>query len=694
MMNEVIEISDESLSRAEQDLNKKDTAEIIDISSVEVTNASQVFRRSESMYPSSPIPQTHDDLPASKDFNESIEISAPFLQDDTTSKHGNTSSILERDISIIHGTQQSTAKNNDFLDKLINDSFSNSENISNISVQVPQTDKNSNDKENDKVVSEIDLITSFSLEDHSINKQNNINSKIDNTPKQRSTNKKLNSNIQIAPPIMGHKSNGKHENDGLVILSSQKTTNDTEFQSIQNIRDQTFFPSKRLSGKTRKPIIKIRRIDGSKTKANVLDDVRLEIPSFLENSDGFDSSFDDADKSKKTKKKRRLSEPLGTQNIVLPLVKSQTVDFNDAVSNGNDNEASLAKNEFIRLSKYIINGREFSDSECKEMIAINLQDNKEAFKKVNHSLKDNEKGREQIIVEMSNALLKTFKEVNSEFSNLIKPAIIQTSDNEHLADAENKIRFLRRCDSVYDFNHDYYYPSDTKIMEEKIILYYYDSKDFFIEYSEDKKRLYKKFRNSSKKGKQTILVLCELNKFKKQLAAFEDQRYKARVNIQLNKADYRPNAVERERTQQIEDLNMSVFDVEQRISYIDREWQIKIFTTNSNMEFIQSFPNLISLVGKQRMDPAIRFMKYAHINVKSSTGKTDIAKKTLREIGRMPELKADGITSQYRSLQSLFIDFEKGQLQSDSDGKHLFTEKMEKRLYKLFTCTDPDEIIE
>lgn len=98
------------------------------------------------------------------------------------------------------------------------------------------------------------------------------------------------------------------------------------------------------------------------------------------------------------------------------------------------------------------------------------------------------------------------------------------------------------------------------------------------------------------------------------------------------------------------------------------------------MEFINSLPNLVSLIGKQRMDPAIRYMKYAHLNVKSAQDSTETLKKTFHQIGRMPEMKANNVVSLYPSFQSLLEDIEKGRLQSDNEGKYLMTEAVEKKI--------------
>ena len=251
-----------------------------------------------------------------------------------------------------------------------------------------------------------------------------------------------------------------------------------------------------------------------------------------------------------------------------------------------------------------------------------------------------------------------------------------------------------RCDSVYDFSHDYYYPCAPKIIEENICLLYFDAQDFFQRYTNDKKELYKMTRSFSKRNKYVILVLSELNKLKKAIDNLEDKRYKERVNERLSGS---PSKTQSKKAQtkmdEIRNLNMNKDDLEKRIRFIDREWKVKIHTVNSYTEFIHSLPNLVSIIGKQRMDPAIRFMKYAHLNVKSGQDKKDILKKVFREIGKIPDLKANSILQAYPTFQTLLEDFENGQLKSGFDGRHLMTEMMEKKLHKLFTCKNPNEAL-
>lgn len=428
------------------------------------------------------------------------------------------------------------------------------------------------------------------------------------------------------------------------------------------------------------------------------EDVELDLPMFLDES-GSDFDLDGSSPLKKKQKRSKTvhtTASIITDNIVLPLARSKTVEGPRNLHREYTlDESANLKAEYARLSKYIINAKSFTDEESKQMIKTCLQGNKEAFKKVNQICKDNQKIREQIIIELPNSLVKILEKTQHDYKSLLEPATIQVSYNEDLP----MIRFLRRVDSVYDFNHDYYYPCDNKIMEENEVLLYYDAKTFFQQYAKDKRLLYKSIGQLTKRNKYVILVLYDLQKLKKTIELIEDNRYKERVTERLSGSQNGSPSKNGSRAKksnllEIADLDMKVFDIEQRIRFIDREWKIKIHTVNSHLEFLHSLPNLVTLIAKKRMDAALRFMKYAHINVRSGTDKTDILKKMLHEIGRIPELKTRGISKQYPDLQQLFQDFSTGQLQSGLDGRHLMSEKMEKRLHKLFTSRDPNEVIE
>lgn len=346
--------------------------------------------------------------------------------------------------------------------------------------------------------------------------------------------------------------------------------------------------------------------------------------------------------------------------------------------------------EVARLRPYIVHGKCYSDDESQELVRNWLSNNKAAFKASNQIYRSNEKARACITVTMANGLIKILRNSGCDFETGIKPAILQAS-----ADAElPRIGFLRACDSEYDLNHDIFYPCEKFSVEESLSILYYDAQAFFELYRSDKEYLFKRFRSFTKSGKYLIVVLSNIKKLGRALEALEDRKYKARVQDELTGSQINKINGSRKKASILEDLDMKRFDVEQRLRFIDRLWGVKIHVVSSHAEFAESLPNLVSLIAKQRMDPAIRYMRYSHINARSSKDKTDVLRQTLQQINKMPELKANSVIEAYPTFQMLFSDFKRGELKSGLDGKHLMTEAMETRLYKLLTCDNPNESIQ
>lgn len=366
-----------------------------------------------------------------------------------------------------------------------------------------------------------------------------------------------------------------------------------------------------------------------------------------------------------------------------PLQRSKTTGFKEP-------ETTKHITEFTNvLAKYIINGQNFTDDESQRLIKEALHNNKGQFRKVNQIYRDNQKARECIIVEMPKSLIEQFNKTNIKVDELLAPGELRRSYAVHSLPV---IKFFRKCDSVYDFNHDYYYPQESNLIEENVIMLFYDAKDFFDQYNSKKVELYSTIRVYLKQNKQVIIVLNEVNKFKRQIDAVEQQKYKEKVNEQLHggtPSPTKPNRKKSKALEETEQLDLSEFRVDQRIRFIDRKWGCNIITTNSTLEFIHALPNITTLIAKKRMDPTIRFINYAHINVKSGKGQSDILRKVIHDIGRIPDLKAGSIVRTYPKFQELLHDFEKRQLRSDVNGNHLMPPGGEAKLLKLFTSRDP-----
>lgn len=341
-----------------------------------------------------------------------------------------------------------------------------------------------------------------------------------------------------------------------------------------------------------------------------------------------------------------------------------------------------------RLKQYITNIQDITETESQELYNKLIHTEKGLFNAVNQTPRDNFKAREDIIVDFSPSLLSFLDKQTEILKSILAPATIQKSIHDELP----RIRFFRKCHSFYDLQHDFFFPSNYKIVEENTTILYFDSKEFFVKYKEDKRSLFEKLKEIERDNYEIILVLYDLAKFKRELEKIEETKYRSRVQSQIY--DSQQSIQQNKVTTPQSDYGLKKFDVEQRLRYINREWGLKIHIVNSHNDFVHSLPNLCSIIGKQRMDPAIRYMRYAHLNVKSASDRKDTLKKTINEIGKVPDIKASAISDIYSSFQSLLHDFEAGSLKASSDGNYLMSEALEKRLHKIFTSTDPNEAVD
>ncbi|GAV53390.1 hypothetical protein ZYGR_0AI06740 [Zygosaccharomyces rouxii] len=435
--------------------------------------------------------------------------------------------------------------------------------------------------------------------------------------------------------------------------SSPVKTKSAKSTQVDKINECTSNPKIRRTGSSRSKEVKSSSLRP--------DTVELNLSKFLS-----DRTWEETPSSSR-RETNRIKKP----NNNLPYV----------IANNRELEKSM-------LHQYILRGKYYTQQESESLLRYWLKEDKERLKQANQIYRSNENARSPIIVEMTSGLLELFQQTTKEIESLISPATLQIGYDKSLP----RIRFLRRLTSIYDFNHDIYYPSELRIMEENVNILFYDAQQFFELYRSEKRKLFDVIQLFVKDNKYLIVILSDLNRFKRSVESLEETKYKAKVQEQLTGSQFA--ATQGKKMEDIEKLKMKSFDLEQRLRHIDRLWNVKLHVVNSTMEFISTLPNLVSIVGRQRMDPAIRFMRYSHIHVRSSKDRTDALKKTLHHINKMPELKCNSVTNAYPDFQSLFHDFQKGQLKSGLDGKHLMTEAMESRLYKLFTCQNPNETIQ
>ena len=691
-MSQIVDFVEDKDSRNDasiQIIDGPSNVEIIALSeSMDQDECKRAHVSSAEMIPSSPQRKSVSNDVENVNLNKSIELSAPFFQDISISKLDDFSTTVN---SIIDSSlrNENNAKGNakKLLDDLISDEWS--------------ADLESSGKKHNKSQYNLrDIAEKWGVQslknpepiavdcEYKTQRSGETNSDITDSPKSQIGAADILFDFPLSPVKHENPTEEKHNS-----IANENSSPDNSLKPAgkQNHGEDGKSMAKRVYNKGEDeqehlPKGKKRTMALSRTLINstkLPDTVELNLSKFLDSSDSITTDVLSTP-AKGSNIVRTGSQPIfSNANCFQEAKRSKTLTAEDPKCTKN------TAREVSQLENYIAYGQYYTREDSKNKIRHLLKENKNAFKRVNQIYRDNIKARSQMIIEFSPSLLQLFKKGDSDLQQQLAPAVVQSSYNDSMP----LLRFLRKCDSIYDFSNDFYYPWDPKIVEENVLILYYDAQEFFEQYTSQKKELYRKIRFFSKNGKHVILILSDINKLKRAIFQLENEKYKARVEQRLSGTEeaLRPRS---KKSSQVGKLGIKKFDLEQRLRFIDREWHVKIHTVNSHMEFINSLPNLVSLIGKQRMDPAIRYMKYAHLNVKSAQDSTETLKKTFHQIGRMPEMKANNVVSLYPSFQSLLEDIEKGRLQSDNEGKYLMTEAVEKRLYKLFTCTDPNDTIE
>lgn len=684
-MNDVIEITDDEVTgRDTAVINKSDAPEVLTLLTEEEV-LGDVSSGNQIAYPSSPQKVNIEEDSNLQLSRESIEISAPFFQELSTSREDEVSSRNKSTISESALKQ----KGKHLLDDIMDDySSPYSHRISG--------EQSGSGPDLKKVVTkwsmpykkfESPICTSASVSTApkcSTNNQETINISMGDaqiSPREDPSSAACHNvftEYPLSSPIANKKSSDKNLENSRFLLRDELCTEYKQENPIRSIKllegarprqDRTSLEANRLKFKD---LLKNEEETGKSDKPQTIE---LNLTKFLADGEEADS----------------LSTPLKQRTVTKVPTHSDVHHRVEGLHFETSPSFDAAKlNEIEKLRKYIIQGEIYTKKESELLIQHWLTNDREAFKQANQIYRSNEKARSAIIVEMPAHMIEMFKRDSINMEQQIAPATLQAGYEKELP----RIRFLRRCNSIYDLSHDVYYPNELKTIEENLNILYYDAQIFFEQYKTSKKTLFQTIQSFSKGKKYLIVVLSNLDKFKRSLEILEDQKFKAKVKERLDGSQSDMAVGNGKKLKPIKTLNMKKFDIEQRLRHIDRLWGVKIHTVSSNIDFINSLPNLISIIGKQRMDPAIRLMRYSHINVKSGKDKTDVLRQTLQQVNRMPELKANGVINAYRTFQSLFQDFKKGELQSALNGKHLMTEAMEERLYKLFTCRNPNESIQ
>ncbi|AMD18747.1 HBL155Wp [Eremothecium sinecaudum] len=336
--------------------------------------------------------------------------------------------------------------------------------------------------------------------------------------------------------------------------------------------------------------------------------------------------------------------------------------------------------------EYIVHGKYYSNEESKSMVTKSHASNslKKKFTEVNKTQRDKEVLLSEIIISINDAVNEQLIEGGSNVNDIFSPStIFQNYEDIPI------IRLKRKCSSIYDFNHNMFYPCDTVICEEPTCVLLFQALDFFHKYSTQKAELMEQIEKLVKSGKKAIIILNEYSRLEKSLSHLEDKDLRDKVAEQLSGSTSPKRRTAKQ--QELEKLGLTSKDLGNIVNEIVLHWQVEVFPLNSITEFITWFKNLVWVVSKIRYDPMMKNISWSHINLKIGKTPTEVLSKTLQQINSVTEIRANRVTNVYKSFQMLLEDLKKGYLVAGNDDNPLMSRVTEKVVNRLFLSNNPDE---
>ncbi|SCU93393.1 LAFA_0F16160g1_1 [Lachancea sp. 'fantastica'] len=369
----------------------------------------------------------------------------------------------------------------------------------------------------------------------------------------------------------------------------------------------------------------------------------------------------------------------------LYISKRRRLDTRDEQPNSDDEDSSHAG-----FSTFIINSRFYSDVESQREISKiqTTAAGKKMFNAANKLIKDTNTLKNEMILDIDESLYQEFVADGVDLKNEVHPAQII-----HLHEVKSLIKLRRRCSSIYDLNHGLFYPRAEKVVSETVSILFYNALEFFHLYCSEKSKLLEFIKESKTSYPIVIITLVGRDDLIKGIQNMENRRFRQQVEEELHGSRKNRNRSKSKKQEMLEELGITIQDVDQYIDDIAVKYGVQFFTIESKQEFIPWLNSLVAVVGKKRYDPVVRHQEWSHITMRSAQDPRDSLGKTLEQLDQMTALKAQRVISVYQNFQHLFKDVEKGYLTSGDDGNPLMSSASEKAMVTLLTSDNPDDLV-
>ncbi|KAL6942134.1 hypothetical protein ACO0QE_003300 [Hanseniaspora vineae] len=340
----------------------------------------------------------------------------------------------------------------------------------------------------------------------------------------------------------------------------------------------------------------------------------------------------------------------------------------------------------LRTFKYITNAKNFTEQEFQGMLHYFNKSSalKKSLTEANKVHRTTEELCLEIVMDFHPGVYNMIKEEGVVLEDELMCNVSKT--NKFI---ESSVCFMRKVRSIYDIDHDIFFPCSEKLVEEPSIMMFYNSYDFFLALQENRSELLYTLEKLKHKYMRVIVVLNNFQKLETALKRLYNGKYISEVRNSLVPGEQRKKTSKK--SEELEKLKFKAEDLHVEITEVAVLCGVHVFPMANAANFVEWSKNILLNVSRSRYETLLRNIECSHLHVKSGQTPLEVFEKSLEQFNMITKAKSQRVSSEYPSFQSFFQDI--SNISKGPDGKNLIPPSSLEAIQILFSSDDPKQFI-
>ncbi|KAL6939677.1 hypothetical protein ACO0RG_003522 [Hanseniaspora osmophila] len=354
--------------------------------------------------------------------------------------------------------------------------------------------------------------------------------------------------------------------------------------------------------------------------------------------------------------------------------------------NSNEPSHNGKKTNPLRTFNYITNAKNFSEQEFQGMLHYFNRSSalKKSLTEVNKVHRTTEELCLEIVMDFHPGVYNMIKDEGIVLEEELMCNV--SKSNSFIA---SSICFKRKVRSIYDIDHDIFFPCSEKLVEEPSIMMFYDSFQFFLNLQENKSELLYTLQKLKDKYMRVVVVLNNFQKLESSLRRLYNGIYISEVRNNLHPGEQRKKTSKK--SEELEKLKLRAEDLHVKITEVAVLCGVHVFPMANTANFVEWSKNILLNVSRSRYETLLRNIECSHLHVKSGQTPLEVFEKSLEQFNMITKAKSQRISSEYPSFQAFFQNM--NNIRKGPDGKNLIPPSSLEAIQILFSADDPFQFI-